>query len=298
MDHVSGHISQVPLEYFYDNLLPPLRPGLDVTSVIQRLKMNTRGKKPEIKGRRWRSFPCNPSESSYSEARVFAAFAGIATAVAQAALSMSENKSDLLKQTTIFYRNTNYAPPCTNRTNASRPDGYALLKKPLVPRRGIIHWDNIAIPGETTKYSGYDNINNVCVSFHNRLALCLNDDPRSRTEQHKDHMVTKPGHARDHPTPFRDWLHNSGCFDAYVVLQPVRSSCIGTVQLHRGELTFRLMVYVVDSLFMVGPSRNCTFLPFCHVCPTFRARLRPNDHPFHLARQRREEDARHHRSLD
>lgn len=167
------HIPQVSLDHFCRNLLPPLHPTLNVDRVIEELKRNGTIKefsKGDTKEYRWAFFPVNPADSLLSENKTFAPFADIADAVAQAAFTMQvknkkrkakKKKTFQLKQRTAFYCVPNRTPLATDRRNTSMLAGYALLTKPLVPRRDITHWDNIAVMGEKKKHSSSKDIDDV-----------------------------------------------------------------------------------------------------------------------------------------
>lgn len=174
MTDAGSRIPQVPFDYFRHNLLPPLHPTLDVGRIIEELRKNGTIKDivhGDATESRWASFPVDPADSKASENKTFAPFADIANAVAKAAFDTQVKKKKERKgkkpktfpltQRTTFVCNPNRTPPSTNRSNSSMPDGYALLTKPLVPRRDITHWDNIAIAGEKKKHSTSKDINDV-----------------------------------------------------------------------------------------------------------------------------------------
>ncbi|KAI0342412.1 hypothetical protein BDW22DRAFT_1357756 [Trametopsis cervina] len=172
MTDAGSRIPQVPFDYFRHNLLPPLHPTLDVGRIIEELRKNGTIKDivhGDTTESRWASFPVDPADSKASENKTFAPFADIADAVAKAAFDTQvkkkkerkgkKTKTFPLTQRTTFVCNPNRTPPSTNRSNSSMPDGYALLTKPLVPRRDITHWDNIVIAGEKKKHSTSKDIN-------------------------------------------------------------------------------------------------------------------------------------------
>ncbi|KAI0341438.1 hypothetical protein BDW22DRAFT_1485428 [Trametopsis cervina] len=180
MADVGGHIPQVPLNYFHDNLLPPLPPGVDVERVKQELKKKTPA---PISGNRWTSFKYDPSHEKNddkSENLVFAPFGVIAKAVARAAMVVIRKKGLKMQQTAAFYCNPNHTPSSTNRTNTSRPDGYAVLKQPSEVRRQEIHWDNIVIPGEKKKHSSVKDINDNNVKIIWSLNHCMRETVQRR----------------------------------------------------------------------------------------------------------------------
>ncbi|KAI0341452.1 hypothetical protein BDW22DRAFT_1359015 [Trametopsis cervina] len=183
MDDVGGCIPQVPLRYFQDYLLPPLPPGIDVGRVKQELKkkMNAKTLAP-ISGGRWTSFKYDPSHEKNddkSENSVFAPFGGIAKAVARAAMVIIKKKGLKTEQTAAFYCNPNHTPSSTNRTNSSRPDGYAVLKQPQEIRQKI-HWDNIVIPGEKKKHSSVTDVNDNNVKIIWSLNRCMRETVQRR----------------------------------------------------------------------------------------------------------------------
>ncbi|KAI0341450.1 hypothetical protein BDW22DRAFT_1430104 [Trametopsis cervina] len=183
MDDVGGCIPQVPLKYFMDYLLPPLPPGIDVERVKRQLKRKVSMRTTAaISGDRWTSFKYDPSHeenNAKSENAIFAPFAGIAKAVAQAAMAIKE-KGVKMKLTAAFYCNPNRTPASTNRTNTSRPDGYAVLKQPPELHRQEIHWDNIVIPGEKKKHSSVTDINDNNAKIIWSLKHCMRETVQRR----------------------------------------------------------------------------------------------------------------------
>lgn len=174
----------VSLQYFQSALLPPLRPGLDVADIVNRLVRaghiqaykDTHWHVP-----RWTSFSTEPSHSGATENIVFKNFERVATAVheiSQTALREWMKAQPVAKPpalidirpTTIIACNSEMIPFSNLRSKTSKPDSFARLN-PATPfawpgsvsKEDRILWDDIVVPGEFKNYDVWHQINDVSV---------------------------------------------------------------------------------------------------------------------------------------
>ncbi|THH06436.1 hypothetical protein EW146_g9612 [Bondarzewia mesenterica] len=169
-----GHsVPQVPVQFFIQHILPPLRRGLHghrIDNIIRALKG---GPRPAISQKgRWRGFPSDPITSGFTEENTFRPLVQVVEAICTAATRYLGATQRLLD----FVHNPNSAPHSQQRDNLSRPDGYFILRR----RSAETQWKDIAASAEYKK--GYslddpcDNMKKILWSMNHTLR----EDPRRR----------------------------------------------------------------------------------------------------------------------
>ena len=153
---IGTSIPEVPIQWFKDNILPPLPKGLNLTRLIQKLK--TTG---FIVDDRWSAFPKNPKFSAKVEDVVYAPFADVATRIGRTAKSLLRKR----KQVVAFECNPHLIPTSNLRGNRSRPDGYGVYRshvnyQPQGDNQEIF-WEFIVAPGEKKKNNSDADVNDV-----------------------------------------------------------------------------------------------------------------------------------------
>ena len=118
MDNLGGAISQVSLPWFMEYILPPLRQGLNINSLLQALRANG----TITQHGRWSKLSEVPADSFQAEDAVFKPLEDIAAAVGQAAA----NTLPGIKQSVVFRCNPNMVSISSLRDNTSKPDGFGL----------------------------------------------------------------------------------------------------------------------------------------------------------------------------
>ncbi|KAI0086025.1 hypothetical protein BDY19DRAFT_996211 [Irpex rosettiformis] len=214
VDYIGSSIPEAPVQWFKDNILPPLpaciRQGLP--AILRSLKANGHINK----NGRWAVFPVDPSQSSRIEDVVYGPFASVAAAIGEAAA----NKLPSYPQRVIFKCNPNLVPMSSFRNNRSRPDGYGVYTAhdSYQPQAddSAIHWELVVAPGEKKKKESdsdfNDNVRKILWSFSH----IMRDDHRRRFVigytientnmrlwfcSRKDIIVTKPfNFIQDHAT--------------------------------------------------------------------------------------------------
>ncbi|KAI0086004.1 hypothetical protein BDY19DRAFT_996190 [Irpex rosettiformis] len=210
---VGSSIHEAPLQWFKDNILPPLpmplRSGLP--TILRSLGANG-----HITEGRWTVFPDDPNQSPKVEDVVYAPFARVAAVIGEAAAHELPNQS----QTVVFECNPDLVPMSNLRENRSRPDGYGVYTAHdnYQPQEddSAIRWEFIVAPGEKKKKENdtdyNDNVRKILWSFSH----IMRDDHRRRFVigytienmtmrlwfcSRKDIIVTKPfNFLQDHAT--------------------------------------------------------------------------------------------------
>ncbi|KAI0916615.1 hypothetical protein AcW1_010385 [Taiwanofungus camphoratus] len=159
-------IFEVSVQFFLDNIFPPLRPEFDLDRVIQTLK----DQNDILQSGRWRSFPVNPA-ASWSNENV--TFKPLEDMVRQIAMAGGLGGNGRLLD---FENNPNHTPKSELRDSTSRPDGYLILRD----KQDGVHWTDIALCAEYKKGKSIndrnDNVRKIVWGMHH----CMRDDPRRR----------------------------------------------------------------------------------------------------------------------
>lgn len=117
--HDAGpHTRQVTLDYFFDNVLPPLHKKIDLPTVIKKLKKNE-----TIQNGRLAKFPRDPKDTPGSEPDVFRPLGNIAQEIVNAA-----KRSKGMPIRLYFYNAGSIVPTSRRRTCHSKPDFLGSLK--------------------------------------------------------------------------------------------------------------------------------------------------------------------------
>ncbi|KAI0916492.1 hypothetical protein AcV5_002972 [Taiwanofungus camphoratus] len=162
---MGGLAPQITVDFFLENILPPLPKELDVDEVVTALK--ERGHITHLN--RWDGFAIDPADSIEHEGKTFAPLEVMANAIAEVAASLTGVDSVL-----EFQNNPHLGPSWVD--SRSRPDGYFVLRD----RRSGIRWADIGVSCEYHKWvemdTERDNVQKVIWSMEH----CMRDDPRRR----------------------------------------------------------------------------------------------------------------------
>ncbi|KAF7799144.1 hypothetical protein EIP86_010375 [Pleurotus ostreatoroseus] len=167
-----GGVLERPIQLFFDEILPPLKYGLDPAQLIHNL---THGRKsssyrPITKQNRWRGFAKDPADSQHSVYRTFKHIEGIVSWLIKAAAQCNTEAQASLR----FETNPEAVTTSDYRTEATLPDAS------FVEISGECTWKNIAVFGEYEKgdlgTDSADNVKNITFS----MSRCLRHDPRRR----------------------------------------------------------------------------------------------------------------------
>lgn len=153
-------IPEVELDAFFQHAWPAL-PGeieADFANIARAAKMcsNDTNDNSAYNNSRWTAFLTNPAKSTKTENSVFEALVKIAVVIAAAADRFSD------KRVSMFSNNPNNIPSSKWRDNASRPDGYFILKARNTTEP---HWMDIVATGEYKKANDVSDINDVSLQL-------------------------------------------------------------------------------------------------------------------------------------
>ena len=145
---VRGIVSRVSLDYFLQNILPPLPKGLDIDEVMNTLKrsgVTNKSRRPFAKNGRWTGFAAKyPSDDSErTKEQAFRGFPGVVDAICKAATRRMSGVDPLNK----FVQKINDEPYIVEEP---MPDD-TLPDACIVPRGGSGHdavtWDSVSAVG-------------------------------------------------------------------------------------------------------------------------------------------------------
>ncbi|KAI5117127.1 hypothetical protein M0805_007974, partial [Coniferiporia weirii] len=112
-------IPEVDLEFFFDNILPPLRNGLEVDQIVASLKSGG-----IIEGGRWKWFSIDPCKEAVPEPLAFQHVGDIFNSIIKAANEKSHGHEQM-----FTLRMTPNSAPVSERASRAKPDGYMILKE-------------------------------------------------------------------------------------------------------------------------------------------------------------------------
>ncbi|KAI5115744.1 hypothetical protein M0805_002822 [Coniferiporia weirii] len=112
-------IPEVDLDFFTNNVLPPLRDGFNVDEIVTSLESEE-----IIKGGRWKWFEEDPMRKESTETEAFKPVVDIFESIVRAANGKSHGHEQ-----TLALRMAPNSIPVSERLNRTRPDGYMILKE-------------------------------------------------------------------------------------------------------------------------------------------------------------------------
>lgn len=145
-------IPEISFQTFID-FLAPTKPQFDIGAAINALKsesiLSASG--------RWSAFDKEPKDQLGHENDVFKPMTNIFTKAVDAIIKHS-NLTDS-RRSTDFLQNPNSAPKSMERHNATKPDGYLLVKDRL--EQGVVSWADVVISCEYKKDGGDEQLDDV-----------------------------------------------------------------------------------------------------------------------------------------
>jgi hypothetical protein len=139
-------IPQVPIDYFFDYLLPKLPKHLDLNTVLGNLREPREHRDGEnlaaLREDRWTCFPVDPVHDKGWENDIYRRLEELTQIIHEAA-GLADNA-----RTVVFKCCPNGAPKSSHRDNSSRPDAYAIDARADVKHA---EWHQIALPAEFKK---------------------------------------------------------------------------------------------------------------------------------------------------
>lgn len=133
-----GSSLKVPVQFFLDRILPPLRPGLDPAAIIHHLKTTgPKFRRAITAANRWRGCPSVPSELNRPQHKTFDFFRDAVHAIMKAGNVAAPGLNRLFN----FFHNPNRVHRWNLRRTDTLPDAYF---SPTVPRNHL----DIGVVGE------------------------------------------------------------------------------------------------------------------------------------------------------
>ncbi|KAF7790444.1 hypothetical protein EIP86_001399 [Pleurotus ostreatoroseus] len=159
-------ITEEPVSYFLEALLPPLHDNIDLAEVIHKL-----AEEGTLGGGSFTAFRVPPSKCHANENQVYRQI--LETLVGNI---VEAARCDDAVPTLQFVHSGETAPRSMFKTNSTRPDSFALLVKYL----STPMWAHSGLIGEVKKKNTPSNRRDDDRKMAFNLAHCTNDDPRRR----------------------------------------------------------------------------------------------------------------------
>ena len=137
---LGSSIPEIPFKTFLKHLTPP-QPDFDMTTTINWLKSKKIG--ALTSSNKWKGFSKAPKDQR-SEDAAFKPLLNIFSGVVKAIVLASRGKRTESDQSVDYIQHPNQVLASAERHNASRPDGYLVLKD----RKGDIQWADIVLSCE------------------------------------------------------------------------------------------------------------------------------------------------------
>ncbi|KAI5117344.1 hypothetical protein M0805_006243 [Coniferiporia weirii] len=138
-------IPEVDLDFFTNNVLPPLRDGFNVDEIVTSLES-----KKIIKEGRWEWFEEDPMRKQCTETEAFKPVVDIFESIVRAANEKSHGHEQ-----TLTLRMAPNSAPVSERSNRTRPDGFMILKEAEdkfgSDEKARRSWYDLALAFETKK---------------------------------------------------------------------------------------------------------------------------------------------------
>jgi hypothetical protein len=157
-------IPEIPLQTFID-FLTPTKPQFDIGTTINVLKsesiLSASG--------RWSAFEKEPKDQVGHENDIFKPMTNIFTKAVDAIIKHSDLTDS--PRSIDFLQNPNSAPKSAERHNATKPDGYLLVKDRL--EQGVVSWADVVLSCEYKKEEGDEHLDDVSLPQKHRCCVTL-----------------------------------------------------------------------------------------------------------------------------
>jgi hypothetical protein len=156
LEDLGSRIPEITLENFMGFLAPP-QPDFDIDATMKTLSSD-----PAVitASGRWTAFDKEPTSQSGREDAVFKPLPDIFKKVVDAIITNSNSKLTKHDCSIDFLQNSNMAPMSADRHNATRPDGYMVLKSRF--EDGTVSWADVVLSCEYKRNEGVDDSDDVC----------------------------------------------------------------------------------------------------------------------------------------
>lgn len=264
VEDVGDSVPQISLDAYFDHHLPQLPPTLSgdgFGTVLAKVLSCAYGQQ------RWNAFPKNPIQTN-NEGLVFGGLIAIADTIRT---TVSDLFPDL-EPTTVFSNAPDNVPQSTWKTNATRPDGYLILRQRQSPGRP--HWMDIAFPGEYKRSDKIEAQNDVSLLLLHILypLTCFARTLRRRYGAYITSCATILGDGSSMLSPLRTKRCGFGMHPDRRYLSPTPSTSNRYVRTLIGRVLSSHC-----SISPAGTRKACSPVCVSHVRQTGRARLGPYD---------------------
>jgi hypothetical protein len=161
LDDLGSFIPEIPFQTFMEYLAPP-QPDFDIDSTIEWL--NSASDPTLTLSNQWTAFAVVPKDQG-SEDTAFRPIRDIFSNVMKAIVANTRGVKLTEGDCSVDYvQNPNHAPTLTERHNASRPDGYLVLRI----RKGgkEVRWADVVLSCEYKRKDGDDDVDHVRFHAH------------------------------------------------------------------------------------------------------------------------------------
>jgi hypothetical protein len=165
LEDLGPDIPQITVQAFMDFLAPP-QPEFDLEATMETLK--ARGILTALG--RWKAFNTEPKRQTGGEDAIFKPMEDIFNGVVDAIIANSNSKLTADNCSVDFLQNPYMAPESTHRHNATKPDGYILVKDRLKSKS--VSWVDIVLSCEYKRKGGVDDFVDVCILQELATEIC------------------------------------------------------------------------------------------------------------------------------
>jgi len=161
LEDLGSRVPEVTLQAFIDYLAPP-QPNFDIKGTMERLKLDPAGILPA--SGRWAAFTDEPKHQVGKEDTIFEPMPDIFKKVVEAIIATSNSRLTSDDCTIDFVQNPSMAPMSADRTNATRPDGYMLMKNRQKGGKSE-SWSDVVLSSEYKPKDGDEQLDDVSASW-------------------------------------------------------------------------------------------------------------------------------------
>jgi hypothetical protein len=157
-EDLGSHIPQITRQDFMDFLAPP-QPEFDIQATMEILKADPAG--ILTASGRWKAFDTEPKDQPGREDAIFKPMPYIFSKIVEAIIANSDSKLTASDCSVDFLQNPTMAPMSSDRHNATRPDGYLLVKDRLQER--TVSWADVLLSCEYKREEGDEELDDVSI---------------------------------------------------------------------------------------------------------------------------------------
>lgn len=158
LEDLGSRIPEITLQAFIDFLAPP-QPAFNIEATMEMLKSDREG--ILAASGRWTAYEKEPKDQTGKEDAIFKPMPDIFKKVVDAIIANSSFNLTSPDCSTDFLQNPTMAPMSADRHNATRPDGYLLVKDRI--QRETVSWADVVLSCEYKCKDGNEQLDDVSV---------------------------------------------------------------------------------------------------------------------------------------